>query len=163
MRTKWGFGFALLCLLYPASAFAQDIQPNESTRGYVFAGLGSVNGEDNILHVGGGTELRFYKGLGMGLELGYAGPTCCMGEGIGTLSIDGQYTFGGSVRKLRPFLTGGYTLAFRDGHANALNFGGGVHYWFSRRVGLRLEFRDHVSPSVWTAHLWQGRVGFDFR
>ncbi len=154
----------LLCFLSPAATKAQERTVKEAGQGYVFAGFGSVNSEESMIHFGGGGEVNLYKGLGFGAEIGYLSPINYMGSGIGILSIDGQYTFGtGGPGKVRPFLTGGYTLAFRNGHANAINFGGGIHYWFSNRTGLRVEFRDHVSPDLWNAHIWQGRVGFDFR
>jgi len=116
-----------------------------------------------MLHFGGGGELYLYKGLGIGVEVGYLGATQDLGEGIGIFSANGLYNFSRGDRKVQPFVTGGYSLAFRSGTLNAINFGGGVHYWFSRKVGLRLEFRDHLSPSYADEHLWQGRIGFDFR
>jgi hypothetical protein len=155
---------ALLCFLALPMTEAQEKPKREAGQGYAFAGFGALNSDSSLLHFGGGAEANLFKGIGFGVEVGYLSPLQNLGNGIGILSIDGQYTFGtGHAGKLRPFLTGGYTLAFRSGHANAVNFGGGVHYWFSRRVGLRMEFRDHVSPSLWDAHLWQGRIGFDFR
>jgi hypothetical protein len=45
---------------------------------------------------------------------------------------------------VRPFVTGGYTLGFRDGHENLFNVGGGVDFWLKPKVGLRVEFRDHI-------------------
>ncbi len=152
----------LFCLL-PA-VFAQESPKKETGQEYVFSGFGAANTEDGVVHFGGGAEANLYKGLGIGVELGYLGPTEYLQDGVGVLSVDGQYTFGtGSPSRLRPFLMGGYSVAFRNGLANAVNFGGGVHYWFSRRAGLRLEFRDHLSPDLWNVHVWQGRVGFDFR
>lgn len=156
--------FAAFCLLGPASTTAQENPSKDSGQGYAFVGFGAINAEESVLHFGGGGEVNLYRGLGFGVEAGYLAPTRYLGEGIGILSLDGQYTFNtGKSGKLKPFLTGGYSLAFRDGHANAINFGGGVHYWFSRHTGLRVEFRDHVSPDLWDTHVWQGRVGFDFR
>ncbi len=165
MRTfiVWSILLSLFASFAPASAPAQD-RLKYGGQGYAFVGFGAVNTEESTLHFGGGGEVNLYKGLGFGVEAGYLAPTRYLGEGIGILSLDGQYTFNtGSPGRLKPFLTGGYTLAFRGGHVNAINFGGGVHYWFSRHAGLRLEFRDHVSPDLWNAHAWQGRVGFDFR
>ncbi len=154
----------LALFITATAALAQEAPKKETGHGYAFVGLGAVNTGFSLLQFGGGGEVNFYKGLGMGVELGYAGPLEYLSSGIGIMSLDGQYTFGtNTARKLRPFITGGYSLAFRNGYANALNFGGGVHYWFSNRFGLRLEFRDHVSPSVWDAHFWQGRIGFDIR
>jgi len=156
--------FSLPCLLAPSLATAQEPANKDKGQGYAFVGFGAVNADTGTLHFGGGVEANIYKGLGFGLEVGYLGPTQGLSEGIGLLSVDGQYTFlRGTPGKVRPFLTGGYTLAFRSGTMNAVNFGGGIHYWFSRRTGLRLEFRDHVSTSLWDAHAWQGRIGFDFR
>ncbi len=156
--------FALSCFMTPDSARAQENSSKDRGQGYLFAGFGAINTNTSVAHFGAGGEVNLYKGLGFGVEVGYLAPTQYWGGGIGILSVDGQYTFNtGSPRRLKPFLTGGYTLAFRSGHANAMNIGGGVHYWFARHGGLRLEFRDHVSPDLWNAQAWQVRVGFDFR
>ncbi len=153
-----------LCLLFPATTSAKEKTAKESGQGYLFVGFGAINAVEGTLHFGGGGEVNLFKGLGFGAEIGYLAPKGYLGEGVGVLSLDGQYTFGtGGPGRVRPFLTGGYSLVFRSGHANAINFGGGIHYWFARHAGLRLEFRDHVSPDLWDAHAWQGRVGFDFR
>ena len=154
---------SFLFFLAPTATLGEEMN-KENGQGYAFAGFGAVNASDSTLHFGGGVEPILYKGLGFGVEVGYLGPTRHLDQGIGILSLDGQYTFNtGSSTKLRPFLTGGYTLAFRSGTANAVNFGGGLHYWFAERVGLRLEFRDHASTQLWNTHAWQGRIGFDFR
>lgn len=154
----------LLCLAIPAATPAQEKAPKSSGQGYAFVGFGAANGEDALLHFGGGGEANLYKGLGFGVEIGYLSPIRYMSEGIGIFSANGLYTFGaGRTGKVKPFITGGYTLAFRSGTLNAVNFGGGLHYWFSNKVGLRFEFRDHVSPTAGNVHIWQGRVGFAFR
>jgi len=58
------------------------------------------------------------------------------------------YEFGNERAKLKPFITGG--LGFTNFHSNgvlpfdnrfSLNVGGGVKYFFTRHVGLRLEAR----------------------
>lgn len=61
-----------------------------------------------------------------------------------------------------PFVTGGYSLRIRAGVASAFNFGGGVNYWFKDRVGLRLEFRDHISHSDLN-YFYGFRIGLAFR
>jgi hypothetical protein len=138
-----------------------------SGHAYLFGAPGGISGEsDRTLHFGGGAEGLVFKGLAVGGELGYLTPVECPGCGIGMLSANGSYHFVARTpgRKVVPFVTAGYTLAFRNGLANMYNFGGGVQYWFSRRVGLRAEVRDHVSTcSSYTIHLWGVRFGLAFR
>ena len=133
---------------------------------YAFGSVGAASGEgDSIgtLHGGGGGESVFGDAVGVGAEIGYVGPFEELRDGLGVLSVNGSYHFlSGQSRKLRPFVTGGYTLVFRDGHANLWNIGGGVHYWLNQRVAIRVEFRDHV----WSAeelHAWGARIGVAFR
>ena len=156
----------LVFILVPAAAMAQEKPPRElpGGQGYAFTGFGAANAEDMILHFGGGGEAYLYRGLGIGAEIGYLGPAGYLGEGIGVFSANGLYNFSPERRRrVQPFVTGGYSLAFRDGTANCVNFGGGIHYWFSDKLGLRLEFRDHLNPSYADEHFWQGRVGIEFR
>jgi len=83
-------------------------------------------------------------------------------DGFGLLSANLSYHFNQS-RRLVPFVTGGATLGFRSGAtAGGGNFGGGVHYWFSERAALRLEFRDHIISSD-TSQIVGFRVGLAFR
>ncbi len=148
-------------LLFPAGTYAGERREKDTGQGYVFAGFGAVNAGDSTLHYGGGGEAILYKGLGFGVEVGYLSPFRYPSSGIGILSIDGQYTFGtGMRRKVQPFLSGGYTLAFRSGTANAVNFGGGIHYWFKDRVGLRTEVR---LGGVAEEAIVMLRVGLSFR
>ncbi len=156
-----------ICGLVPALARGQEREQVHG-QGYFFfapgAAVSTYGGSLALVHFGTGFEANAYKGLGIGAEIGYMAPYRYMSEGIGILSLDGLYMFR-SLRsyKVIPFITGGYTLAFRSGHASGMNFGGGIHYWFSRRCGLRFEFRDHVSTETWSDHLVQGRVGFEIR
>ncbi len=153
-----------VCLLFPAVLFAQEQKKTSSGRGYGFWGIGGINAEDKLQHFGAGAEAFVYRGLGIGFELGYLAPLQNAGSGIGVFSVDGVYDFDREKKRgLSPFVTGGYSLAFRSGAGNALNFGGGVHYWFRDGQGLRFEFRDHVPPAEWGAHFWEMRVGFSFR
>jgi hypothetical protein len=64
---------------------------------------------------------------------------------------------------IAPFVTGGYTLSFRSGVAHLVNFGGGINYWFSRKMGLRLEARDYISAQCGCGHTVEFRIGFAFR
>jgi hypothetical protein len=154
----------VLSLLVSGTAMAQEVKKSPGGRSYVFLGIGQANAEDTTTHFGGGVEAFLYRGLGVGCELGYLGPIEYMSEGIGLFSVNGIYDFGKEQHsRVSPFITGGYSGAFRQGFANAVNFGGGMHYWFHERAGLRLEIRDHFSPRVWDSHLWEARVGINLR
>ncbi|OFV95063.1 MAG: hypothetical protein A3H28_17080 [Acidobacteria bacterium RIFCSPLOWO2_02_FULL_61_28] len=157
---------AFSLLLFPLGMKGQEGEPPRATANAFFGGGGAFaeGNRAGVLQFGGGGQGRIYKGLGAGAEIGYVHPTESFGDGFGLFSTNGFYHFwtGRSSQKVVPFLTGGYSLAFRDGHANLGNFGGGVDYWFRDRAALRLEVRDHVWPSrngVPTSHFLMFRVG----
>lgn len=134
--------------------------------GYVFAAPGGTSGGGGgTLHVGGGGEGVFKNGAGISAELAYLTPFESIGDGLGTFSVNGSYHFlkASKSGKVVPFLTGGYTGFFRGGYANGVNFGAGVNYWFKRRVGLRVEFRDNVFLQEGSAHFLNVRAGLTFR
>jgi hypothetical protein len=137
-------------LLLPLGVMAQEVPPPRATAN-AFFGVGGAfsDGERaGVLHFGGGGEARIYKGLSAGAELGYLHPTGEFRDGFGLFSANGAYRFwtSSSSQRVVPFVTAGYSLAFRDGTANLANFGGGVDYWFHDRAALRLEVRDHIWP-----------------
>jgi len=136
-------------------------------QGYVFVAPGAISsaGTTATLHFGVGGEGLVQKGLGIGGEIGYLGPVRGLQEGLGLFSAAGSYHFknASGSGKLVPFVTGGYSLIFREGKTNGGNFGGGVNYWFRERVGLRLEFRDQVFTQGRTAHFYGFRIGLAFR
>jgi hypothetical protein len=131
--------------------------------GYVFGGAGASSGDFSTasFQSGAGGEGLVHKGIGLGAEIGYLAPFRAVGDGIGLFSADASYHFS-RRSKLVPFVTGGYSAAFRSGASHGGNFGGGVHYWIKDHVGLRFEFRDHVFSSD-SPHLFQFRVGLSFR
>jgi hypothetical protein len=43
------------------------------------------------------------------------------------------------------------------------NFGGGVNWWWRDRMGLKVEFRDHVAAEGGNYHIWGVRFGLTFR
>jgi len=131
--------------------FGQEVeQPRVLGYGFFAPGFVAESGQKSgVLHLGGGGEARIYKGLGAGAELGYLYPRQSFRDGFGLLSANGIYHFQteGRAQKVIPFATAGYSLAFRDGSANLFNFGGGIDYWASEKVAVRLEARDHVWPN----------------
>ena len=67
--------------------------------------------------------------------------------------------------QVSPFVTGGYTrMGGGEGGFNAWNAGAGVDLWAKSRLGLRLDFRDHIRPDFrGTVHYWTLRGGLLFR
>jgi hypothetical protein len=154
----------LLMTLLPGLALAQTTGERR-IHGYLFAAPGAnTEGSPVTLHIGGGIDGRVYRGVGVGGEIGFLGPASSLRDSFGIFSVNTSYHFltGAKSGKLAPFVSGGYSLFFRDGTANAVNFGGGVNYWFKDRVGLRVEFRDHVAPE-YPDHFLGVRIGISFR
>jgi hypothetical protein len=153
----------LLAVLLPLAAAAQGKE--HGGQGYGFVAPGSTSEGGSTLHFGVGGEGLVYKGLGVGGEIGYLGATRELREGFGVLSPNVSYHFLNATKsgKVAPFVTGGYSLLFRSGVAHAANFGGGVNYWFKDRVGLRLEFRDHIVAHSDLGHFFGFRIGLAFR
>ncbi len=162
--------FCLTCLV-PALAAGQEAERQKTGHAYVFFAPGVITSfscrscTESVLHVGGGGEGTFFKGLGIGGELGYLGLVHGMGEGLGLGSLNGLYIFRGrSHPKLDPFVTGGLSLAIGNGGASgAANFGGGIQYWFHPKVGLRVELRDYVPTESFSEHLFTVRIGIALR
>ncbi|HMV86088.1 MAG TPA: hypothetical protein PLD20_27885 [Blastocatellia bacterium] len=134
--------------------------------GYVFFGPGAVlPGESStFLNFGGGGEGFVKGGLSVGAEIGGYVPAKQFDEGIGILNAGVGYHFlkASKSGKVVPFVNGGYSLLFRSGAENGVHFGGGLHYWFKDRVGLRFEVRDQVAVS-YNAHFVGFRFGLSFR
>lgn len=153
---------AIFLMVVQGAALAQGSNERRGW-GYGFAGAGASSGDFSrgYFQVGGGGEGLVQKGFGVGAEVGYLAPFQGAGNGIGIFSGDVSYHFNRASR-LVPFVTGGYSAAFRSGASHGGNFGGGVQYWMKEHVGLRLEFRDHVFSSD-SPHLFQFRVGLAFR
>ncbi len=132
-------------------------------QGYVFVAPGAYIGWSEsvgTMHVGAGAEALVYRGLGLGAEAGVAWATQGS-DPLGLFSVDGYYHFS-RLRKVSPFLAGGYSRVGGDGGRNLVNFGGGVNWWFRENKGILLEFRDHVYPDG-GRHLLGLRIGFAFR
>ncbi len=154
-----------LAVLVLAAAGALAAQ---SSSGYLFLAPGGVTSSgrtEMMLHAGGGGDAVIGKGIGVNVELGAIWPRECFVECVmGAFSPGGTYHFRrGAELKLDPFVAGGYTLMFRGASENLFYFGGGANYWFSRKVGLRMEMRDHVWTGYRAAHFWNFRLGLAFR
>ena len=157
----------LMALMSCAGA-AQERSDGNKGSAYVFVAPGAIvtSGEvAGVWHFGVGGEGLLYRGFGMGAELGFLSPGVSLSDGIGLLSVNGLYEFkhANTGRKVIPFVTAGYSMAFRGGVGNALNFGGGISYWFRKKQALRLEVRDYVHCLEPHVHLLTGRIGISFR
>jgi hypothetical protein len=153
---------AAMALLLSAWAHAEG--NDHWGQGYVFFAPGGLVEEGHYMGTatfGGGGEVLLYKGIGAGADLGYMAPWRDFSAGIGLLSANGSYHFMRNS-KVSPFVAAGYSLGFREGHANLFNFGGGAHWWISDRFGLRMEFRDHVYSGS-NLHFLEGRIGLSIR
>jgi hypothetical protein len=144
---------------------AQELSLKRTT-GFVFIAPGAVTaGRDAsaTVHAGAGADVRIYKGLTAGAELGGIGG----GDKLAIFSSNVSYRFLNATqsRKLVPYLTAGYTAAVTgEVGENWFNVGGGIDYWIGQRTGVRLEFRDQADPNhsqLW--HFLEGRVAFIWR
>jgi len=129
---------------------------------YGFGGVGGGTGgnSDALINVGGGGEGYFGNGAGIGAEIGYLTSTRNTGSGIALASVNGSYHFNRSGKAV-PFLTGGASIAGAGFASGGGNFGGGVNYWMTNRLGLRFEVRDHIFSSD-RPHTVIFRVGLSF-
>ena len=128
---------------------------------------------DVFVHFGGGGEYVMKNGIGLGADAGAIG--LLFGGTTGTLSLNGYYHFR-RRRLVDPFVTAGYSLFFDqtassfffgvEAHQDNLslfNFGGGTNIWFSRHVGAKIQFRDHVhSGNGSTVHYVEFIMGVAF-
>ncbi len=155
----------LAVVLFGALAGPTEAQPSN---GYLFVAPGGVSccgATSGTLHIGAGGEAVLGLGIGLGAEIGALGDWHAFSDSaVGVFSPNAYYHFGRG-RRLRadPFLTGGYTLFFRNGHLDLFNFGGGFNYWFAGPLGVRIEFRDHVHTDGAAVHWWGIRFGLAFR
>ena len=156
------FGLLALALFCCGAARAQD------TRSYLFFAPGGKSSNEGTVRAysgGAGVAVMLAPHFGVGAELGTIAPT----QGKVSDTILGEFSANAYGHFLRhsafdPYVTGGYSLLFRDFTANGVNFGAGFNYWFHERVGLLLEGRDTRAQfqSVST-HLWGIRIGLTFR
>jgi hypothetical protein len=136
---------------------------NSEIQGYGYFGVMGADRSNfgKLLQPGLGADVFLYKGLAANVDASYVGyHSDFAADGIGLVSTNGAYHFRKSG-KFSPFVTGGYSLAFRSGTSNMGNYGGGFNYWFASRVGLRVEARDYRDANGY--HVSGIRFGVTFR
>jgi hypothetical protein len=156
-----------LILGFAPALAAQDDAPRSfaPTRGQgytYFAGSHAGSEIGNAMNLGGGGEGFVWKGLAVGGDAGYMFKAGRFGNGIGLASANVSYHFRevDPDGRWAPFVTGGYTLAFRGAAASLVNYGGGLTYWIRPRWGVRAEFRNHQNNGF---SMPSFRFGFSFR
>lgn len=115
--------------------------------GYGIAGAMLISGVHTpppAVHGAVGGELLIGRRAGIGAEAGILGN---QGGAQKIWSVNGVLHFGS--RHLQtgasPYVSGGFTrLSSGEGTFDAWNAGGGVDIWIKRRVGVRLDVRDHI-------------------
>jgi hypothetical protein len=152
----------IVLLLMSAAGAAQGVN------GYVFFAPGGATSCGHTLttfNFGAGIDAPLWKGFGPNVEIGALGPKEGFSDQVlGVFSPGATYHFRHTrEEKLDPFLAGGYSLMFRSGTENLGFAAGGVTYWATNRVGLRLELRDHIHGGYRTTHFWGVRFGLGFR
>ena len=160
--TVWLRGVVLGLLTLPFVVSEASAQSSITKYLFVAPGVLCCDGTTKAVQFGGGVELPVTEQVKIGLEIGYLTEPDTS-DGFGTWSANGSYHFRSVQSKLRPFVGGGYTMAFvTNATANLFNVGGGVDYWIGSRVGLRLEARDQIL-SDGSGHFVGGRFAIVFR
>jgi hypothetical protein len=142
----------------------------QKSNGYVFAGAGGFSGPaysnhgSRMGHFGLGGEGVLGKGIGLGGELGLFTPPRVSSNWPVLASVNGYYHLPLAARDTWDvFATAGLTGGF-PGRDVAVNFGGGLHYWFHRRLAARAEMRTHEFLSSYERfRLWGVRLGLAVR
>ena len=158
-----------LCFVVLTSSWAYS-QNGETTPkqgyGYALFTPGATIGDGEAaatLTIGGGAEGLIKGGFGAGTDVSYLFyPEGGFDAGFGLFSPGVFYQFN-RARKTVPFVTGGYSLAFRDGTFNLIHYGGGFNHWFNNHWGMRFEVRDHIQTRSAEYHLLQFRAAVLFR
>jgi len=132
--------------------------------GYVDFGVGTCAHGVTTVSIGGGGDAFLWRGVTLGGDIGYYRfvERGSNGFGVGTAGIGYRFTDRNAPRRFDPFVNAGLLGgAFAEGIVPAVAFGGGVNYWFKRRLGLRAEVRANGFGGGEALIMF--RVGFTFR
>jgi hypothetical protein len=159
-------GRARIALLVAGLLGAVTGRADAQGLGYAVGGLAGVSGFFGSLatvHAAGGGELLIADRAGVGGAVGFMGT----GSFLGMLSVNGVLHLVPSRpgHTASPFVTGGRS-AFGESDIifGTWDLGAGVDLWPRDRVGVRLEFRDHIrTDSRGNVQYWTIRAGVVFR
>jgi hypothetical protein len=153
----------LLLAIWPATAAAQD---RTWTSVFVFGSTGNIAPDDALTYwvgptwaAGGGVERRFSSGVLLQGEVELLQRPRSPGEQTSFLpSVNVGFSSGSSG--VRPFFTGGFTLA---GNSAAFNLGGGANIALQERVAVRVEFRNYRMLFDVPINAFEFRIGLTLR
>ena len=129
--------------------------------GYVFTGASGPEGP--LLQIGGGFERVFASRVGVSGELGVATKGDRYTK-LTHLTVNGLYHIRTTNERVDPFVVGGWgIIADWDAAIGTIAVGGGLNYWTSPRVGLRLEFKDNIGMVDNGFHMPGFRIGITLR
>ena len=168
--TKWA-RVAIVSTLAVVAGAITAAPAGAQALGYGIAGPAGYSGffgsSTLLVHAAGGGEFLVGGRVGAGGEFGLLANA---DGGMFVTSVNGVFHFVPSVvtpikSRISPFASGGYTrLSSGEGAFDAWNLGGGADLWLKPRVGLRVEFRDHIRPDGrGGVQYWAYRVGVVFR
>jgi hypothetical protein len=156
-----------ICLLALGMTLAGHGTAQAQALGYAIGGPAGISGffasSASLFHAAGGGEALVKGRAGIGAEFGALGSASSV---LLVVSVNGVFHFPSSLpARLSPFVTGGYTyMGSGDGSFSGWNAGGGLDFWAKERLGLRVEFRDHVRPDFrGTVQYWTIRAGVVFK
>ncbi|MBM3736333.1 MAG: hypothetical protein FJW39_11155 [Acidobacteria bacterium] len=154
---------AFLLFLGAASAWAQS----SNSFGYVFGGVtyvpasGFTRWDGSFVSIGGGGEAAIGRYVTAGGEAVVLAPASNRFARTSGMATGGVSVFPVRSRKAEPFFSGGAGALVSGDGALVGYAGGGVHYWFQARVGMRLEYRHHFTDR--SIQLVGFRAGLVFR
>lgn len=164
---------AVLLLLIQPLARAQSATYSSRFQGHGFfgvdPGIAPSAPSSTPVHVGFGEDVFPYKGLGLGLEAGYARFGRFSHSWIASGDMSWHFDRNAARGKIDPFALIGIAGLFPAGEgrgAPAGDFGAGMSVWLSQRVALRLAARDYAGANndfYLGAHFFEVRIGFTFR
>ena len=97
---------ATAVVLLATPTLAQEPAEGAQRVGTVFGSLGGISdGTSALFHIGGGEEVVWPNGFGVGADVGYISSTNAFGEGLFLLTAGPLYEFRNSSR-YRPFVPG---------------------------------------------------------
>jgi len=127
------------------------------------------SGSQPVYGGGGGIELRLGQWLGVAGEVSGIVTSRQSSDSLGNFSV-GPYLHYLHRRKLDsnfdPYVTGGYSVIFRDFTANGFHAGAGLNYWFRERMGLVVGFtweHEFATAQNLRTDFYMGHIGLTFR
>lgn len=89
---------------------------------------------------GAGGDIFVYKGAAVSPSVGWVFNRGNIGSGAALVTLNGSYHFLRGKGRFEPFVSGGYGAWTNFGDSVSLfNYGGGGQYWFTKRLGVRVE------------------------